>query len=319
MSSKLTRVVTTRIPAEKAGLTLIDFLSERYTYNDRDSWLRIIAKGSMTLNKAPLSATYILQKNEQIAFEFEAPEEPKVDLSYEIIYQDEFLLLVNKPGNLPMHPAGKFFNHTLWALLKKKYESIHFINRIDRETSGLVLVALDPKTAAKLAKQFEKRSVTKTYSVLVEGNFPDEKIVARGYLSKDEDSLINKKVRYTAADNYSDYGKDGVFSTFEKVSHCTENNISLLKAHIHTGKTHQIRASLSALGFPLVGDKLYGLDENVFLNFRKHQLSDADKKLMRIPRQALHAAELTFTHPQRNEDVSFAAPLPNDMSGLTGN
>ena len=316
MSSKLTRVVTTRIPADKAGYTLVDYLTERYTYHTRDSWLEVIANGDMTLHEQALAHDYILCKDDPIIYKYEAPEEPKVDTNYQIIFEDEYLLVINKPGDLPMHPGGKFFNHTLWALLKQKYEKLHFINRIDRETSGLVLVALNPKTAATLAKQFQRRQVTKQYSVLVEGNFPNEIIRAKGYLAKDEESIFDKKKCFIAAENYSDYGKDGVFSTFEKISCCETSKTSLLKALIHTGKTHQIRASLLALGYPLVGDKMYGLDETVFLHFIKQQLNDDDRKLMRISRQALHAENLTFDHPHTQEEVKFTAPLPDDMQNL---
>ena len=184
---------------------------------------------------------------------------------------------------------------------------------MDRETSGLVLLAKDSKTAAKLAGQFERREVEKEYLVIVEGQF-ERQIQARGFLKKDTGSQVRKKLSFEAVENYQDHGKDGVFSEFWPVSQTSQ--FSLVKVKIHTGKMHQIRATLFSLGYPIVGDKIYGVDDNFFEKFIAKTLSADDKKRMVLKRQALHAEKLSFKHPESGELVNYVAPVPQDMQEL---
>ncbi|MCM8532899.1 MAG: RluA family pseudouridine synthase [Lentisphaeraceae bacterium] len=311
MSSKLKRLVTSSVPETYAASTLIDYLSSRYAYQDRQRWIELVVAGDIQVNKQHESADFILTVGDKIDYYHTPAPEPKVDRNFKIIFEDESLLVVDKPGDLPMHPSGKFYNNTLWALLKNDHENVHFINRLDRETSGIVLVAKNSKIAATLAGQFEKRTVEKEYHVLVEGEFP-ESLEAKGYLEKDELSQIRKKQKFIAYEDYTQFGKTGVCSHFELVK--TTGRKSLLKVAILTGKMHQIRVTLFSLGYPVVGDKLYGLDEQYFLRFIKKTLTAEDRQNLCMNRQGLHASSLKFRHPVSREEVSFTAPFPDDMA-----
>lgn len=313
MSNKLKRLVSSKVPYTFDGTSLIDYLCQRYKYQSREIWLGLIDAGDLKINSQIALADQLLKSNDLLEYDYTPDDEPIVDRNFEVLFEDDLLMVINKPGDLPMHPSGKFFNNTLWALLKPKYGKIYFINRLDRETSGLVLLAKDPKTAAQLAGQFERREVDKEYIVIVEGSF-DKEIQARGFLRKDEFSCVRKKLVFETHENYKEYGKDGVFSEFLPVSQ--NGSFSLVKVKIHTGKMHQIRATIYSLGFPVVGDKIYGVDDSFFEKFIAKTLTEDDKQKMILKRQALHAEKLSFKHPESSELVSFTAPLPQDMQEL---
>jgi len=231
------------------------------------------------------------------------------------VREDRDILVVDKPAGLPCHPAGRFFNHTLWALLRARPESPNpqFVNRLDRETSGLVLLAKTPTAARNCCRQFAENKVAKTYLAIVEGEFPDT-LRAQGRLAPDQTSLIRKKQRFLPADDGTKgTGKWG--ATAFRRRRC-QAGLSLIEARPETGRHHQIRATLAALGFPVVGDKVYGPDECIFLRFREGTLTDSDRALLRLPRQALHASELALRHPVSGLTVHCQAQLPRDMVDL---
>jgi RluA family pseudouridine synthase len=314
MSSKLTRKITSKVPVTYAGSSLINYLTGRYTYHSESNWLEAIANSEILVNQVTANdPSQTLKRDDEVTYVYTGAEEPEVDFSYTVLYEDEHLLVLNKSGNLPVHPAGPFFNHTLWAVLKQKYENVHLINRLDRETSGVILVGLSQAAASNLAVQFQNREVSKSYLALVIGELK-EKHDAKGYLIQDEQSEVRKKMRFIADENYQQYGKNGVSTEFEPLHQF--NKRTLVKISINTGKMHQIRATLFSLGFPLVGDKIYGLDDTIYIRFVTGTLTKADEELMEINRQALHASELSFKHPVSDEEIHIKAPLPPDMQEL---
>ena len=135
------------IGAHEAGKPLIDLLSGRFTYHSRDEWMDFIEFGQLLLNQLPAQPTTILAAGDILEYNMPESPEPSVDTHFSIIFEDGELLAVNKPGNLPCHPAGRYFNHTLWALLKEQFDLpyLSLINRLDRETSGIVLLAKNPE------------------------------------------------------------------------------------------------------------------------------------------------------------------------------
>ena len=118
MSSDLKRIVTSKVPAEYSGRSLIDYLCQRYSYNSRESWLKLISEEKLIVNDAPVLPDMILSSQDKIDYHYEGIE-PEVDFNYSILYEDSDVLVINKPGDLPVHPAGKFFKNTLWAASKK--------------------------------------------------------------------------------------------------------------------------------------------------------------------------------------------------------
>jgi len=219
---------------------------------------------------------------------------------------------VVKPGNLPCHPAGHFFNHTLWAWLKQflHLPEVHFCQRLDRETSGLVVIAKTAAAAAQISRALHSCAAVKEYLVIVHGAFPSEEY-CRGWLYPDRDSAVRKKRLFSRQEPLAAPPPCESASTyFRRLAGGASS--SLLLARLETGRTHQIRATLHSLGYPVAGDKLYGLDEQFFLRQAQGQLTGADYARLRFPRQALHATRIVFARPGR-EPEEYHSPLPADL------
>ncbi len=308
------RTTQTTVPDEAKGVSLIDYLVARFTYHSRDTWLSHIAQRRLLLNHAATTPETRLAANDQITYCVPDLPEPPVDIDYTIIFEDADLLVINKPGNLPCHPAGRYFNHTLWALLKQAgygEEALHLVHRLDRETSGLVVIAKTSAAATALSQQFSMRTLDKTYIVFVEGAFPPA-YIARGKLENDPHSPVRKKRCFVEKQTEADT------VTCETQFTClhTVAGMSKLVAYPKTGQLHQIRATLCSLGYPVVGDKLYGVDERYFLDFLNDAIPPAAWQRLRLPRQALHAYRLHIRHPTTRAWMEFEAPLPCDMANL---
>ncbi len=297
-----------------AGLSLLQFLVKRFTYLGKEEWRKQIAGARVLLNDKPAPAEAGLQLGDAVAFICHDLPEPPVALSYQVIHEDRDLLVVNKPAPLPCHPRGRYFRHTLWALLKEERNGQYFsfVNRIDRETSGIVLIAKNKKAARDCQRQFISQQVDKQYLAVVIGLFPPQ-IDCRGYLIDDRGSSIRHKVLFTPISAEAGLEDDGkrVHTEFRLLR--TVDRFSLIAARPHSGRRHQIRATLAALNFPLLGDKLYAADEGLFLRFTEGRLEEADKNYLAMNRQALHASRLSFRHPNGGKKLSFHAPLPSDM------
>lgn len=303
------------VSASEAGKPLIAVLSSRFRYHDRNQWLEHIDQNRLLINGYPACADAVLQYGDFLEYCFQPIPEPPVDPDFSIVFEDRRILVINKPPCLPCHPSGRYFHHTLWSLLRKAGICSHMelINRIDRETSGLVLIAKTSEAARACRHQLEKHRVFKRYLALVHGRFTAKSIAARGWIGQDRSSVIRKKQRYFP-----------FFQTPPKARACstwifeekTGDRISLVQAVARTGRNHQIRATLLALGYPVVGDKLYGLDERIFIRFIEDRLDHADMERLMLSHQALHAAELRLLHPESRLPVRFLAPMPPDMKKL---
>ena len=309
MQDKSTRNISSEAAEEDNGARIDLWLSQRFTYHSRKQWQDAIRKGQITINDKLCRASAKLKTGDKVSFLPETAE-PEIDKNFEIIFEDEYLLAVNKSGSLPCHPAGPYFQNTLWYLLKQKYEKIHFINRIDRETSGIVLIAKDAETASLC----NAKIILKRYIAVVEGKFP-QTMLAEGYLyenreiSRDDPRKVRKK-RYFCREK-PDSGSETAKTLFKLLSF--HNGLSVVEADLFTGRLHQIRATLCSLGYPIVGDKIYGRDESIFIRFVNGKMTEADKKTLRLPRQALHSSQIIIEHPVTAEEIEISAPLPNEL------
>jgi len=308
------------IQPAQAGKQLLSFIAQRFTYRNREAWKEELATNRFLLNNGRAQAENILKAGDRLVYLMPALVEPPVDCGYTAVYEDADLLVIDKPAPLPCHPGGRFFTNTLWALLKENHglANPRLINRLDRETSGLVLVAKNKETARLCQMQFAERRVDKVYLVVVEGNFPDTslEVKATGWLGSDPNSTIRKKMRLYPNKNEAPPGSVECSTALRRLSGATDGSLSLLEARPLTGRCHQIRATLLTLGFPVAGDKLYGVDEQLFLRFQEDRLSAADHTRLRLPRQALHAASLRLEHPNTGQLLEFSAPLPAALQKL---
>jgi len=287
---------------EGKPLGILDYLSGRFTYRDATSWSEEIAAGRIIVNGVVATTATVLYCGDEMEYLPEARPEPEVDETVTVVYEDDDFLALCKSGNLPCHPAGIFFNRTLWAMLKEgrvngiaPLEEIHFVNRLDRETSGLVLVAKNKRSAKIAARAMARDEACKEYWVVVEGDFP-EKLSAEGWLWQDERSIVKKKRWFGTEKPDGAIDAETAATSFRCLRR--GNGMSWLLAMLGTGRTHQIRATLCSLGYPVVGDKLYGVDDGMYLRFVKDALTEEDRRRLRIERQALHACHLRLPLPE---------------------
>ena len=290
-------------------MVLVQFLAGRFTYRTLEEWSERINSGEITLNGKPVSPEYLLQMHDCIEYHPQDIPEPPARKDYRIVFEDEDILVINKPGNLCVHPSGPFYQNTLWYLLRQNYPHIHFVNRLDRETSGLLLAAKSPDAARKIA---ENDAVSnKSYLAIVHGCFTGN-IDASGFLVS-ANSLVRKKRRFIKDNPENLPGETSItYLSPEK----SGENFSLVRAVLGTGRTHQIRATLYSLGFPLVGDKLYGVNENFFLKQKSEDFTPEELAQLILKRQALHAESFTLLHPATGEKMHFSAPLPGELQSF---
>ncbi len=222
--------------------------------------------------------------------------DPPVNWDIRWVYEDTHMLVIDKPADLPVHSSGSYVTHTLDHLLRKYRpgNTIHLVSRLDRETSGLCLIAKDPVSAAILGKAPKQ----KIYHVLVEGNFPAGRICAVGSIRRCNCLPVYSLRNLEHMELRTELGAlPDLFNVaatwFEKIGDGPWPGTSLLRAELVTGRTHQIRASLRTMGYPVVGDKIYGHDPEAFNRFREDALTPDDKRRLRLPNQALRAVELT--------------------------
>ena len=312
------RQLYSHVPEAEDGAPLPDYLAAHFSRFDRVGWIRAIEAGLVTVNDRPALPDMNVKRHDRVGYFPPETPEPDAELHYHVFYEDSDLLVIDKPGNLCMHPTGPFFRHTLWHLVGSKYGEIRFVHRLDRETSGLVIAARTRRAAATLDNG--NTPVHKEYLALVNGDFRG-RIHAEGYLVHDRTSAVRKKKQFVFADSPEaeaarlDPTAETAVTDLIEESHVPPD-MTLVRAVLGTGRQHQVRATLFSLGFPLAGDKLYGPDEHLFLKIKTHTLDKDDLALLRFSRQALHAAVLEFRHPFTGELLHFESPFPRTEFGF---
>jgi len=221
---------------------------------------------------------------------------------FDIIHEDAELLVINKPAGLVCHPTKADIYSSLISRLRLYLEAAkpHLINRLDRETSGVVLVAKDDRAARELRRVWESRGVRKEYLAIVHGHVRSEHGVIDLPLGKDQHSAVAIK-DWVRADGASSQTEFRVILRLTR----SEGNFTSLRVAPRTGRKHQIRIHLAHGGHPIVGDKLYGGDENLYLDFVKGRLTAEQHRRLMLPNQALHAACLRFVW--RDQEWLFEA------------
>jgi len=227
------------------------------------------------------------------------------------VYEDEGLIVINKPPFMITHPAGKnlFYCATVWYETIYKH-TMHSIHRLDRETTGVLMLGKNPKTTQKLSLLFEEDKVKKCYFLIAhkKENATPFPFVAKERLGRNEDAIPQGMI--SAYPESSEEGKEAE-TRFELLLELDKFVLAL--AFPLTGRQHQIRVHAATHGYPLLGDKLYNGDSSIFMRFKDHTPTDHDHEVMQIPRQALHAAALKLSYP-KEEKMHFIAPLPKDLS-----
>jgi 23S rRNA pseudouridine1911/1915/1917 synthase len=226
-------------------------------------------------------------------------------------------LVVAKPPNLLSHPTRPDGAPTLLGWLQEKFpaEFVALANRLDRETSGTVLVARSPEVASELGRMTMRREIEKLYLALVAGRVEAEYgfiDAPLGRLGLSPENPIWLRRGIIAADDPQ--GRKTAAAQTEFWRMATSETMSLLRLRAHTGRLHQLRVHLAYIGHPVIGDKIYGPDPNLYLEFIAKGWTDDHERRLLLPRHALHAHELSFLW--KGEERRFIAPLPEDMKKL---
>ncbi len=283
--------VTTREAGKRIDVAMMEFAP---SHTSRTVIQNLIKTGYITVNSQKTKPSYKLKNGDRVEAAFPPPELPVIppeEIPLNVIYEDEHLIVINKQAGLVTHPTvkrttGTLVNALLWRFQEKNQPFI--VHRLDKDTSGVIVVAKDPETQRLLSAQFKARKIKKTYLALVEGRIRDRKGEINVPIAR------NPQVR-TRMDVLS-WGRNALsfYEVLREFGECT-----LLKVRIMTGRTHQIRVHMKYIGHPVVGDAIYGVRVRYPLEWVKRQL--------------LHAAVLEIFHPFTEKRMRFVAPLAEDF------
>jgi 23S rRNA pseudouridine1911/1915/1917 synthase len=316
ISEKKYRIVT---PEGKKKERLDVFITNQLENATRSKVQKLIEASCVKVNTMSEKPSYKVLPGDVIEITIPIsprPEETEPEeIPLEIVFEDDTLLIVNKPAGMVAHPAYANFTGTLVnALLfhSQKLSSLNepsrpgIVHRIDKDTSGLLVVAKDDWTHAKLAGQFSRHSIEREYWAIAWGKFKNHK-------GEIDFNIARSKTDRKKFTTVKDEGKTALtyYEVLEEFEFAT-----LLKLNLKTGRTHQIRVHLSGTGHPIFGDPTYGGRNIVYGTSLPKMKSRIQNLLDIMPRQALHAKTLGFIHPHKEEFIRFDSELPNDMKEL---
>ena len=310
--------------SDDAGTRLDAFLADRIEGWSRSRIQRLITDGDVLVNDKTVKSSYKVQANDEIEVELAeiivAKFEPE-DIPLDIVYEDEYLAVINKPSGMVVHPGAGVPNGTLanavafhfginnveiefaadvddHEKIQKLKSRIGIVHRLDKDTSGLIVVAKNEEIHEALSAQFRDREVYKSYIALVHGIPRETSGKIEAHIARNKHNRLRMKVATSGRYALSLWK---VRQRFEK--------FTLLDVEIKTGRTHQIRVHLAYKNFPIVGDEIYneGRDKTV-------SNLDVRRGLEKLGRFFLHAEKLSFKHPKTGEKMEFVQPLPPDLT-----
>jgi 23S rRNA pseudouridine1911/1915/1917 synthase len=303
-----------KVDSYRSGWTVVEFLSHRFRYHPPDRWTHRVDDGRVTVNGDRVGADHQVNQNDVVSYTI-IHNEPEVDFRHDIVYEDNDMMAVSKSGNLPVHACGVYIRNTLITHLRNRYGNhISLGHRLDRETSGLVLLSKNVPTARALSGMFAKGEVEKSYIAVVHGHVDAEAFEVDAPIGKTEDIIPIVGDRETMRGRRTDLREDfprlvpkrivdfenGKPARTEFEVRKRAPGYTVLDAHPLSGRTNQIRVHLHHVGHPLVGDKVYRF------------VSSSDNVPI-LQRHALHCRSLRFEHPVTAAPMSLTADLPDDL------
>jgi 23S rRNA pseudouridine1911/1915/1917 synthase len=297
---------TLSVQADEAGQRLDRYLVSKLTAISRTRAQQLIADGMVLVNGGPGKPGYALRIGDEI--QILSPRQNKRDsgikpqsLPLDVVYEDQDLLIINKAAGMVVHPAPGHHDDTLVNALLARYPDIHWdtadqrpgiIHRLDKDTSGLIIVARNIATQAALVEQMKRREIVKRYLALVEG------VVALDQGSID--APIGRDPRHRQQMTITALSSREARTHFRVLERFARHTLVLLE--LETGRTHQIRVHLKAIGHPIAGDPVYGSGNTI--------------RGLSLKRQFLHAYQLKFTHPITGASIDVEVPLPDDLQAV---
>ncbi|ESU27427.1 RluA family pseudouridine synthase [Flavobacterium saliperosum S13] len=301
----------------QAPLRVDKFLMNLVENATRNKIQQAAANGNIFVNNIPVKSNYKVKANDVVRVLLEHPPFENIiipeNIPLDIVYEDDQLLVINKPAGLVVHPGHGNYTGTLVNALAYHFENLPMnsserpglVHRIDKDTSGLLVVAKTDQAMAFLAKQFEEKTSEREYVALVWGNVAEEEGTVTGYIGRH----MKDRMQMSCYDN-EEYGKWAVthYKVLERLGYVT-----LVSCKLETGRTHQIRVHMKHIGHTLFNDERYGghliLKGTTFTKYKQF----IDNCFKTLPRQALHAKTLGFQHPTTKEFLRFDTEIPQDM------
>ena len=308
------------LTARQEPLRIDKFIMNRLEGATRNKIQQAIEEGYILVNDQVVKSNYKVRPHDTIiVFETRKPESQEVipeNIPLNIVYEDDSLLIINKPAGMVVHPGcgnytGTLVNGLSYYLQQEQVDlsSLHrvgLVHRIDKDTTGLVVVGKEDKAMTLLAAQFKKHTVHRRYVALVWGDLADDEGTIHVNIGR---NLRFRKIMDAFPDG--DYGKDAIthYKVLERF-----NYVTLVELRLETGRTHQIRVHMKYIGHPLFNDGTYGGDRIVKGTVFNKYKQFIDNCFSILTRQALHAKELGFTHPDTGKWIQFDSELPEDMT-----
>ncbi|MGA7933954.1 MAG: RluA family pseudouridine synthase [Kovacikia sp.] len=288
-----------QVDSSAHGLTVLDFYTQRYRHSTRSEWQQRIESGQILLDEAGTTAAVALRSGQWLTYRRLPWQEPEVPLAFEVVYEDQDLMVVAKPSGLPVLPGGGFLEHTLLWQLQQRYpeETPTPIHRLGRGTSGLLLLARSPIARACLSQQMREHRIQKIYRALAQGTCMDDRLTLTHPIGK----ICHPILGYVYAAKAKGLNAHSECQVLRRDSETT-----LLEVTIVTGRPHQIRIHLAAAGYPLVEDPLYAVGGIPITSI------PSDQGKVPVPGDCgyhLHALRLTFFHPN-GQPMSFISDPP---------
>jgi 23S rRNA pseudouridine1911/1915/1917 synthase len=307
------------VDAGRNGYRLDRFVGARIGRLSRNRIQAIIAAGHVYREGEAdpiLRASTRVHEGDVVLVMRPAPREPTVVLRYDVLFEDDALLVIDKAAGLPVHPSGRYHRNTLTALMRERLGAGHgwvMAHRLDRETSGVMVFGRSGPGSAALKRAFVRRRVKKEYLALCRGRLAEA-------MSIDVPLGIGgSRIRIKMNVRSPDEGGLDARTDVEPIAFGSfrGEDITLVKASPRTGRQHQIRAHLAHAGHPVLGDKMYGIDEQWFIDVSENgrPMAELDEHLG-LDRHALHAQRIELPHPTTGEPVEFEAPWPDDLARI---
>ncbi len=298
-------------------LRLDQYLVTMFTDFSRSVVQRVIDAGGVSVNGKPSKASYRVRHGDHIRIEKPEPTHPTPvaeDIPLDILYEDEYLAAVNKPADMVVHPAKGHWSGTLVNALRFRFDQLSGVNgdyragivhRLDRDTSGVILIAKEEQTHRDLSTLFEQRKIFKEYVALTAGVLDRDSDYIEGRIAHHP----HDRVKMVVSDDEDDDGKDAV-SYYEVIERF--RGFSFCRIQPRTGRTHQIRVHLASIDCPVLADKVYSGRDQLHLSDLVPGLDGEQDELL-LSRQALHAYRLRLRHPRRGTILEVEAPLPPEF------
>jgi 23S rRNA pseudouridine1911/1915/1917 synthase len=311
-----------RVPPESAGMRCDVFIQSQLRNTSRTRARAIVETSAYSLDGKRLRPNNRMRAEDRICLWRPPFDEQQAPEDLDLLYEDEHLLVVDKPPLMTVHPTARHHKHTVIKRLEAQRpgEFLSLVHRLDRETSGALLVARSALADREFKRILENRSIEaalgkpargasigmqKTYLAITWGDAPSGLIEAP--LEPDADNPLRVKMRVATPGT-------GLRARTEVTVLERRPGYTLVACELHTGRQHQIRVHLASIGCPVVGDKLYGPDERLLARAADLELTDADRLLLELPRHALHAHRYRLTHALTGEVLNLVSPLPRDLS-----